>query len=286
VLRPPGYKTLHPYRNPFSQASGLDSSAPRDAKSTGFTPRKGPTGAARSPQLRGKRSASGGAASLAAATEVAGATSVYPARARSRLFVTCVGAGSEPGGRARVGLERLVPWSPPHPGGASPTNSSAEGLSGSPTRARPSLPRGPTSPLERRRAAISGGSEFVCSMKNRRRPTLPGGCPPSTIGAERLNCSVRNGKRCLPFAMHHRNFARRSVELENCTSQVWGNRIKKHPSSPRTISTSRLRPLLDFYRWPINLVVYQGSYSLKGMGEFISRTASRLDAFSGYPFRA
>ena len=57
--------------------------------------------------------------------------------------------------------------------------------------------------------------------KNRRRPTLPGGCPPSTIGAERLNCSVRNGKRCLPFAMHHRRFARRSVELENCTRQVW-----------------------------------------------------------------
>ena len=46
------------------------------------------------------------------------------------------------------------------------------------------------------------------TTKNRRRPTLPGGCPPSTIGAERLNCSVRNGKRCLPLAMHHRNFAR------------------------------------------------------------------------------
>src|SRR5215467_14239424 len=97
--------------------------------------------------------------------------------------------------------------------------------------------------------------------KNRRRPTLPGGCPPSTIGAERLNCSVRNGKRCLPFAMHHRNFARRSVELENCTCRA-GVKKSKHPSSPRTISTSRLHPLLDFYRWPINLVVYQGSYSL------------------------
>ena len=46
------------------------------------------------------------------------------------------------------------------------------------------------------------------SKKNRRRPTLPGGCPPSTIGAEWLNCSVRNGKRCFPLAMRHRNFAR------------------------------------------------------------------------------
>jgi hypothetical protein len=62
--------------------------------------------------------------------------------------------------------------------------------------------------------------------------------------------------------------------------------FKKYPSSPRPISTGRLRTLLYFHRRPINLVVYQGSYSLKGMGEFISRTASRLDAFSGYPFRA
>src|SRR5207248_9903443 len=33
---------------------------------------------------------------------------------------------------------------------------------------------------------------------NRRLPTLPGGCPPSTIGPGRLNFSVRNGKRCFP----------------------------------------------------------------------------------------
>src|SRR5215211_9414421 len=35
----------------------------------------------------------------------------------------------------------------------------------------------------------------------RRRPTLPGGCPPSTIGASGLNFSVRNGKRCTPAAI-------------------------------------------------------------------------------------
>jgi hypothetical protein len=38
-------------------------------------------------------------------------------------------------------------------------------------------------------------------LKNWQRPTLPGGCPPSTIGAERLNGSVRNGKRCFPLAI-------------------------------------------------------------------------------------
>ena len=59
----------------------------------------------------------------------------------------------------------------------------------------------------------------------------------------------------------------------------------KNPSSPRPISTGLLRPLLAFQIRPINLVVYQGSYSLEGMGELISRPASRLDAFSGYPIR-
>ena len=67
----------------------------------------------------------------------------------------------------------------------------------------------------RSRAATQRGPGF---NKNRRRPTLPGGCPPSTIGAEGLNCSVRNGKRCLPLAMRHRKFCETApVELENRT---------------------------------------------------------------------
>ena len=59
----------------------------------------------------------------------------------------------------------------------------------------------------------------------------------------------------------------------------------KYPSSPRPISTGLLRVSPRFQIRPINLVVYQGSYSLEGMGELISRSASRLDAFSGYPVR-
>ena len=35
----------------------------------------------------------------------------------------------------------------------------------------------------------------------RRRPTLPGSFPPSTIGAEGLNFRVRNGNGCDPFAV-------------------------------------------------------------------------------------
>ena len=60
----------------------------------------------------------------------------------------------------------------------------------------------------------------------------------------------------------------------------------KNPSSPRRISTGLLIALLRLHSRPIDLVVYQASYSLKGMGELISRLASRLDAFSAYPCRA
>ena len=37
--------------------------------------------------------------------------------------------------------------------------------------------------------------------KIRRLPTLPGGLPPSTIGAGGLNYCVRNGNRCDPSAI-------------------------------------------------------------------------------------
>ena len=50
--------------------------------------------------------------------------------------------------------------------------------------------------LERTKGRFRGPSEVI-----RRRPTLPGACAPSTIGAVGLNFSVRNGKRCTPDAM-------------------------------------------------------------------------------------
>jgi hypothetical protein len=56
-------------------------------------------------------------------------------------------------------------------------------------------------PLTPLHAAVGAASRAAPPrMKNRRRPTLPGPCEPSTIGAEGLNCSVRNGKRCFPLA--------------------------------------------------------------------------------------
>ena len=56
-------------------------------------------------------------------------------------------------------------------------------------------------------------------------------------------------------------------------------------SCPRPISSSQLHALLHFHPCPIHLVVFKGSYFLLGMGYLILRGASRLDAFSVYPFR-
>ena len=56
-------------------------------------------------------------------------------------------------------------------------------------------------------------------------------------------------------------------------------------SSPRPISTGLLHDLRRFHSRPIYLVIFQGPYSLHGMGDLIFGSASHLDAFSAYPFR-
>ena len=54
--------------------------------------------------------------------------------------------------------------------------------------------------------------------------------------------------------------------------------------SPRPISDSQLHVLPHFHLCPIYLVVFKGSYFLLEMGNLISESVSRLDAFSVYPF--
>ena len=55
-------------------------------------------------------------------------------------------------------------------------------------------------------------------------------------------------------------------------------------SSPHPISNSQLHVLPHFHLCPIYLVVFKGVYFFR-MGHLILRGASRLDAFSVYPFR-
>jgi hypothetical protein len=60
---------------------------------------------------------------------------------------------------------------------------------------------------------------------------------------------------------------------------------KKVPSSPRPISTGRLKTLRPLHLRPINQVVFLGSYPVSPVGGLILGWASRLDAFSAYPVR-
>ena len=81
-----------------------------------------------------------------------------------------------------------------------------------------------------------------------------------------------------PPRYDHRKLVRASRDPQN---SIAASGVLK--SSPRMISTGLLNALLRLHIPPINLVVFQDPYSLEGMGELISRWASRLDAFSGYP---
>ena len=62
-------------------------------------------------------------------------------------------------------------------------------------------------------------------------------------------------------------------------------RLSAFWSSPHPISNSQLHVLPHFHLCPIYLVVFKGVYFSR-MGYLILRGASRLDAFSVYPFRA
>ena len=64
----------------------------------------------------------------------------------------------------------------------------------------------------------------------------------------------------------------------------WKRKCKGQASRP--ISTGKLNTLLHLHIQPINLVVSEGSSATEVEGYLISGWASRLDAFSAYPFRA
>ena len=129
----------------------------------------------------------------------------------------------------------------------------------------------------------------------RRRPTLPRGPPRSTIGADRLSFRVRNVTGRFPVAMTaetlwscHRPMFRSGPYLQNCIVDAMQNishSKSEEWTSPRPISTGRLHALPRFHLRPINPVIFWGPYQVNPVGILILERASRLDAFSGYPFR-
>ena len=90
----------------------------------------------------------------------------------------------------------------------------------------------------------------------------------------------KSRNRFCPLRLHYRIF--------KTTYMLTPNRINSDHafwSSPPPISSSQLHVLPHFHPCPIDLVVFKGVYSFR-MGYLILRGASRLDAFSVYPFRA
>ena len=130
----------------------------------------------------------------------------------------------------------------------------------------------------------------------RRCPTLPHPPECSTIGAVELSFRVRNGTGRFPNAMttettnqppsNPKQTGPGNNGVWNVNHTVNANNSKQARVyvSHRPISTSQLHALLRFHIWPINPVIYRGPPTQKMYGYLISKQASRLDAFSGYPF--
>ena len=108
---------------------------------------------------------------------------------------------------------------------------------------------------------------------SRQLPTFPPSCPGSIIGVRGLSFRVRNGNERFPSAM-----------TTGISMIRWKRYSSSLRSSPRLISTPRLRMLPSFHREPINRVIFPESYLFR-VGYLILGWASHLDAFSAYPLR-
>ena len=156
-------------------------SMPRHSEHSGWPPR-GRRGLVRSRRAvrERRRRADEGTACRAAGRQSPGGRALPRGRRKQRR--SGIPRPDPPVGAAHRRRVDLAGWR------GRPARRTAERIRSGPTatRGRPRTPKGAVRPL----------SNLI-----RRRPTLPGGCPPSTIGAGGLNCSVRNGKRCFPAAM-------------------------------------------------------------------------------------
>src|SRR5215207_3946228 len=114
--------------------------------------------------------------------------------------------------------------------------------------------------MRRRRGLV--GEPWFPHVLGGRRPTLPGACAPSTIGAGGLNFSVRNGKRCTPAAMAAQIVEVARADVLAAPSKLHSGCSTCSKSRPRAISTGSLNALLRLHVPPIDVVVYHGPYSL------------------------
>ena len=153
----------------------------------------------------------------------------------------------------------------------------------------------------------------------RRRATLPHPVECSTIAVPGLSFRVRNGTGRLTWAMTAANLllygqtlgsaglvaawepdrGREFVDVSSCGQTmlivVWcrlqeddavPERIGEYECCLSSVSTGRLHPSRGFHVRPIDHVFCMGTTGTRRFhGMLILEQASRLDAFSGYPFR-
>ena len=122
---------------------------------------------------------------------------------------------------------------------------------------------------------------------NQQLPILPGRFQPSTFGVCELNYRVRHGYGCILTAIATESLRVCSLKtIQKKFRRLFqaGRAFVKFKLRPRPISTASLQASRLFHSQPINLIVFKGSYSLL-MRSLILGRASRLDAFSVYPFR-
>ena len=102
-----------------------------------------------------------------------------------------------------------------------------------------------------------------------------------------LSCKIRHGHNIEIVLWYILQFTDKIFDIPSKphTLHIYHSILWTQPfrSSPRPISNSQLHALRHFHLCPIYLVVFKGSYRLCG-GYLILRGASRLDAFSVYPF--
>ena len=110
----------------------------------------------------------------------------------------------------------------------------------------------------------------------------------STIGATVLNFRVRDGTGCFTCAMTTKPRKILDLFMRDTISQflllvrfVFSLSVTGTDQAYRAISTGQLNMLPCLHLRPIDVVVFHGP-----QGYLVLRGASRLDAFSGYPFRS
>ena len=177
----------------------------------------------------------------------------------------------------RNGGRLCTPKAPRHPESARPARGGQAG------GFRPGLRRHPGMKKPPRRA--------VFSLRHRKRDTAGflarfGGdllshvLRRSTIGAAALNGRVRDGIGCFARAMTTKPSKKPIIQASTCMLPIRSLAVTGSDQACRAISTGQLNALLRLHLRPIDEVVYLGP-----QGYLVLRGASRLDAFSGYPFR-